>query len=152
MSSRAFRNMLEAGDIEGLRSFWCGAAPGMPQPETYEQAEIVMHMARTSADSIGFKKRAYSHRWLTERDQRSQLPESLKPRAEQLFPVVVEAVGISVNFRSEYMAPAAALVRGAMEHSVKNTFADGQRDPVIVRALMFEAKNREMRALFGRVG
>lgn len=149
MSATAFRNMLEAGDVEGLRAFWCNAAPGMPQPETHEQAEIVMHMTRTVADSVKFRFRAYSHRWLTERNHRSQLSDNLKPRAERLYPVVAEAVGISVNFRSEYMAPAVKLVRSVMESAVEEAYADGRKDPVFVKARMFEAKDREMQSLFG---
>lgn len=151
MSAKAFRNMLEAGDVEGLRAFWQNVASGMPQPETHEQAEIVMHMTRTAAGSVGFKARAYSHRWLTERNHRSQLPESLKPRAEQLYPQVVDAVGISVNFRSPYMAPAAAEVRKVMEHAVEDAFADGRKDPAFIKAQMMRAKGREMQALFGRL-
>lgn len=150
MSALAFRNLLEAGDVEGLRAFWREAAPAMPQPETREQAEIMMHMARTASDSVKFRLRAYSHRWLTERHQRSQLPDHYKPQAERIYPVVVEAVGVSVNFRSPYMAPAAADVRGVMERAVEDAYAEGRRDPEFVRARMFEAKDREMRALFGR--
>lgn len=149
MSAKAFRNLLEAGDVEGLRSFWRDAASGMPQPETREQAEIVMHMTRTAAGSVSFRHRAYSHRWLTERNYRSQLPESLKPRAEQLHPQVVEAVGISVNFLSPYMAPAAAEVRKVMEHAVEDAYAEGRREPDFVRQQMREARTKVERALFG---
>lgn len=150
MSALAFRNMLEAGDVRGLRAFWQNAAPGMPQPETQEQAEIVMHMARTTADSVSFKARAYSHRWLTERNQRSQLPESLKPRAEQMFPQIADAVGISVNFHSLVLAPAAAEIERTMADAVEDAYADGRREPDFVRQRMGEARAKTERALFGR--
>lgn len=149
MSASEFRLLLESGDVEGCRRYWYKHAPGMPQLATYEQAEVSMHMARTAAKSIKFRLRAYSHRWLTERNLPSQLPNSLRLAAERIYPTVVEAVGISVNFRSPILAPAAAEVRAAMEDVVQDSFANGDRDPVLVRSRMFEAKDRMLRKLFG---
>lgn len=145
----SFRNLLEAGDVEGLRAHWADHAPKMPQPETAEQAEIVMHRARTEAASISLRARAYSHAWLCERSLPSGLPDDLKPKAERIYPIVVEAVGISVSARSPLLRPAMLEVRGAMEDAVNDAYADGRKDPAFVKARMNEASDRTMRALFG---
>src|SRR5437868_1304713 len=97
---------MEVGDVEGLRRAWAKVGPKMPQPATYEQAEIIMHYARTQARWLNLKGRAYSHAWLRERLLPSGLPDELKPRAERLCPVIAEAVGISVNFGGGYLKPA----------------------------------------------
>lgn len=145
----AFRNLLEAGDVDGLRAYWAQHAPAMPQPETAEQAEIIMHRARTEAASITLRARAYSHAWLCERSLPSGLPDDLKPKAERMFPIIVEAVGISVNTMNPLMRPAMLEVRGAMEDAVNDAFADGRKDPAFLKARMAEARDRTMRALFG---
>lgn len=149
MTSAAFRQLLEDGDIDGLRSAWAQLFPAMPQPETRHDAEIVMHSARTVASSIPFNKRAYSHCWLVERMLPSQLPDNLKPKAERLYPRVVGGVGISVNMRSEWMKPAALEVRAALEHAVLEAYADGREEPAFIRQRMKEVKHRKVRALFG---
>lgn len=148
-----FRDALIAGDVRRLRRMWVTANPHLPQPETAEKAEIVMHMTRTSAETVPLKHRAYSHRWLCERDLPSQLPDQLKPAAERLYPTVALAVGISVNIRNEFMKPAVAEIRGAMEHAVLEVEADGKlEDAVLVKSRMFEAREGAYRALFGRHG
>lgn len=150
MSASEFRLLLESGDVEGCRRYWHKHAPNMPQLATYEQAEVSMHMARTAAKSVKFALRAYSHRWLEDRMLPSQLPNSLRPAAERICPRVAEAVGISVNFTSPLLAPAAVEIQGAMSDAVEDCFANGDRDPLLVRSRMFEAKNNTMRKLFGR--
>lgn len=123
----------------------------MPQPESPEAAEIVMHRARTEAESVSLRARAYSHAWLLERALPSGLPDALRPRAQRLYPVVALAVGISVGFRSPWMRGAEAEVRGAMENAVLDAQAEGRlSDAPFVKARMDEAKARTMRALFGR--
>lgn len=151
MDALAFRNLLTAGDVEGCRAFWRRHAPHLPQPETREQAEIVMHRARTEAESVPLAARAWSHRWLVERDLPSGLPDHLRPRAEQVCPVRVNAVGISINTRSEWLRPAMTEVREAMERAVLEADAEGRvEDTAFVSKRMAEARGRTMRALFGR--
>lgn len=145
-----FRRALEDGDVATLRRIWGGLSPHLPQP-TQEQAEASMHAARTQAESVSVAKRCYSHRWLEERNLPSQLPDRLKPEADRLYPRIADSVGISVNFGSEWMRPAAEIVQGVMEHSVLDSFADGTKDPVIVKARMLDAKAREMKGLFGTI-
>lgn len=150
----AFRALLEAGDVDALRKAWSRVAPHLPQPATREAAEVAMHHARTQTVSLPLRARAWSHRWLSERALPSGLPDPLRPRAERMFPRIAEGVGISVNFKSAWMKPAAAEVRGAMEDAVSEAYAEarsGQRpDPGFVAARMKDAKSRKLRALFGR--
>ncbi len=108
-----------------------------------------MHMARTAAKSVTFRLRAYSHRWLLERGLPSQLPDSLKPAADRLYPSVVEAVGFSVNFRSSILAPAAAEVQSAVTAVIEDCYANGDRDPELVRGRMLDTKDATIRKLFG---
>ncbi len=149
MSAQVLRGLLDSGDIDGCRRYWREHAPNMPQPETREAAEISMHMARTAAESVRIRARAYSHRWLEERGYPSQLPERLKPAVDRFYPRVVEAVGVSINFRSPILAPAAVEVQKAVNVAIEDCFANGDKDPALVSARMLEAKDTAMRKLFG---
>lgn len=150
MSGAAFRALLEAGDVNALRTAWGRVAAHLPQPETHEQAEIVMHHARTASESVTFRARAWSHRWLTERGLPSGLPDELKPPAERLYPRVVDAVGISVKASNPYLQGVATEVQAAMTNAVEDAYAEGRTDPVFVRARMEEAKQRTYKALFSK--
>jgi hypothetical protein len=150
VSAAEFRQLLAAGDVDALRGAWSRVAPHLPQPETREQAEIVMHHARTATESLELRPRAYSHRWLTERLLPSGLPDRLKPSAERLYPTVAEAVGFSANFASEWMRPAAAEVEREVSSAIEECYADGATEVSFVKSRMKEAHARTMRALFGR--
>lgn len=143
-----FRAALEAGDVRLVRKMWAASMPHLPQIEA-KDAETAMHMARTQAETVSFKARAWSHRWLSERGLPSGLPDRLKPSAERIYPRIAEAVGISVNFRSAFMKPAAVEVRQAMETVVADCYANGDTAPAIVRPRMFAARDKAMRSLFG---
>ena len=151
MTALAFRNLLETGDVDGCRAYFAANAGHLPQVETREQAEIVMHRARTEAASVSLKARAYSHRWLCERRLPSGLPDALKPQADRLYPERKVSVGISVNFFNySWMRPAEIIVRGAMEDAVLDAEAHGRiEDSAFVSARMKEAKDRAMLWLFG---
>lgn len=150
MSAAAFRALLEAGDVDALRSAWAEVAPQFPQPKSRAEAEIAMHVARTGM-AIAFKKRAYSHAWLTERSLPSQLPDRFKPRAERMYPRVTSTVGISVNARNPFLVPIIGEVQTAMEHAVLEAEADGKlEDSGFVKARMREARERTYRSLLGR--
>lgn len=146
-----FRRCLESGDVDGLRAAWAAVMPELPQPETREQAEIVMHRARTEAECLPLRARAYSHRWLTERLLPSGLPDHLKPGAERLYPRVVDAVGVSINFRSRLLKPASRIVERSMCDAVEDAYAAGRKEPAFVKARMTEARDRTIKALFGRL-
>lgn len=148
--SAEFRNALESGDVRMLRKIWAEVSPHLPQPKDDAEAEIVMHRARTEAESVSFKHRAYSHRWLTERNYPSGLPDRLKPSADRLYPIVVEGVGIAVMASSRLMQPVAKEIRKAMEYAVEDAFAEGRRDSEFVSARMREARKKAISGLFGR--
>lgn len=108
-----------------------------------------MHRARTEAESVSLDGRAYSHAWLVERSLPSGLPDHLKPRAERLYPRIVEGVGVSINFRSPILKPIAPLVERAVSDAVAEAYADGRTEPGFVRARMKEAKTRAIKHLVG---
>lgn len=146
----AFRRCLEELDVEGIRSLWAEHSPHLSQPSV-EEALVSLHMARTAAEGIEFKHRAYSHRWLTERGYSSQLPDHLKQSAERVYPHVAAAVGISFNFQMKELKPAAELIRTEMEKAVLEADADGRLlDSEYVSQRMNEARDREYKALFGK--
>lgn len=150
MSTAAFRALLEAGDVDGLRRAWAQVASHLPQPETRDQAEIVMHHARTTSSSVRFRYRAWSHRWLVERSLPSGLPDELKPQAEKVEPRIAEGVGIVVRSGNPDMQPVADEVRKAMEVAVEDAYADRRTDPVFIKARMEEARAKSYRSLIGR--
>lgn len=108
-----------------------------------------MHHARTQAESIGIRKRAYSHRWLVERALPSGLPDHLRPRAERMYPVVVEGVLVACHTFSNALKPAVREIQDSMSAAVADAYAEGRREPEFVKARMHEARARAHRALFG---
>jgi hypothetical protein len=149
MSVAAFRRALEDGDLAALRGLWAKAAPHLPQPNSEAEAEIVMHRARTESAAITCAARAWSHRWLIERQLPSGLPDALRPKAERLYPIVAEGVGIAVKASSPIFRSAAAEMQQAMSNAVADAYAEGRRDPTFVRLRMDEARQRVAKALFG---
>jgi hypothetical protein len=81
-------------DVSGIRALWRHLSPHLPLPPTDADCLRAIHMARTQANTIPFKMRAYSHTWLMERNLPSALPDKLKPKAERLYPPKAEAVGV----------------------------------------------------------
>lgn len=152
ISAQRVRQVLEEGDLRTLRRMHAHLFPHLPQPKNRRETEVTLHMARTVSDSLNFKLRAYSHRWLSERGYPSQLPDRLKPRAERLYPREVHAVGIALDTSSKLLAPAIPLIRTAMENSVMESYADGVTDPKVIKARFLEAGEREKKALFGNLG
>jgi len=143
------RRALEDHDLETCRKLWAQVAPKMPQPKTEDEARIVMHYACTQAKNIRFKSRAYSHAWLCDHLLPSGLPDELKPKAQRIYPTVVDAVGIAVGFKSSVFKPLAPIIRGAMEDVVLNHYADGIKDPEIIRPRMLEARKNAVKKLIG---
>lgn len=107
---------------------------------------IALHVARTGSESMDLGRRAYSHAWLLERGLPSQLPDHLKPSAQRMYPVTVGSVGIAVGSRHEVVKDN---VSGAMRHAVLDCYANGDEEPAIVRPRMMDAKDKELKALFG---
>ena len=106
----AFHRALEECDIDGVRVMWSHIAPHLHQPQTDAEALATIHLARTGMELMPFNKRAYSHRWCLDHGIPSQLPDHLKPRAERIYPIVQEAVGISVSARNPDLKPVAQAI------------------------------------------
>ncbi len=145
----AFCLALEEGDFRALRRLHSAAMPHLPTPKSDAESELTMHVARTAAASVSFKARAYSHRWLIERDMPSQLPDELKPSAERMYPVVVESVGIALKTHNPILQPVIGAARKAMEDAVEEAYADKRTDPAHLTQRMNEAKERTYRTLLG---
>lgn len=146
-----FRALLEAGDLDALVQAWGVVAPHLPVPAGRAAAEAVMHHARTQTASLRPSLRCYSHAWLSERGLPSALPETLKPVAARLYPVIRSAVGIAVKTLSQdpHRIQAANDVRRAMELAVEDAYANGDTDPAFVSTRMDEARRAETRRLYG---
>lgn len=145
-----FRQALLDGDFRKLVAMWAAIFPHLPAPANDEQAEACMHQARTAANSLPLRARAYSHRWLTERLLPTHLPDSLRPAADRLYPQVAKGVLISVKATSDLMRPIIGHVRTSMEHAVLEAEADGRLDDSpYVKGRMTVARERTVKALLG---
>ena len=146
-----FRQCLERGDWRAAQKLWAHVFPGYPPPKTDEEAEQTMHVARTGMKSLKLKPRAYSHAWLRERGlvNASQLPDNLRQSAERLYPVIVEGVGIAVGLAGS-ASPArkqfAAGLRDVMSEAVADCYANGDKDPGIVKARILSARDKFIKA------
>lgn len=116
---------------------------------TDDEVLITIHMARTTTDLIPFKLRAWSHRWLTDNGLPSKLPDHLKPRAERIYPRIVDGVGIAIKSSNDLLKPVVGIVRNAMSDAVLECYADNRKEPSFVKARMFEAKDKTIRKLLG---
>ena len=139
-------------DTEAAIRLWPAVFPHSPLPSGREEILLVLHFARTKTEalalteSLDFRLRAYSHSWLCERGFPSALPDHLRPRADRLYPRIVEAVGISVKDLSGRRQEYARRLEMAMANAVAEAYADGRRDPEFVRLRMQEARDRFERA------
>jgi len=140
-----FGRCLQELDAKAAAALWPTVFPGSPVPNETGVLTF-LHHARTQSESMPFRLRAYSHSWLCERGLPSGLPDILKPKAERIYPRVVEAVGVSVKAMSEASIPVAKAIEQAMSDAVADAYASGNRDPEFVRARMQEARARVMRS------
>ena len=137
-----FRSALETLDVVLAKKIWHHVMPHLPQLTSDTEALIVLHAARTAANTITFSKRAYSHSWLMERGYPSQFPDYLRPRAERLYPITIPAVGIAVYNRT----PVAFAIRGAMEDAVRD---EGVKDSNRTKRAILRARERARKWLLG---
>lgn len=140
----ALRQALIDLDAGTARVAWHTLAPHLPQPKTDAETLTCLHMARTATQTIPPRMRYYSHRWLLDHGYPSQLPDRLRAPAERMYPRVVDAVGVAV--RSQF-PEVRERITGAMNHAVEDCYANGDRDPLIVKPRMMAARARERRGL-----
>jgi hypothetical protein len=139
-----FRRCLEDLDIVAARQLWSHMLAHLPQPNSDDDVLATLHYARTQTQSIVQRKRFYSHRWLLDHELPSGLPDHLRSKAERMYPVTVESVGIAVKAVGGDVARALA-VRGAMERAVLECLADGEKNNNVVRTRMMEARRNMLR-------
>ncbi len=142
--SAAFRAALYDCDVLRTRHLWAQVAPDMPQPETDAEAEVIMHQARTAADSVPMQKRIYSHAWLAERGLPSQLPDGMKPPRERkgppvIFPAALICVG-ALSSSSDRREEAKAMER-AMADAVGDMITSGITDKARIAKRMWQARD-----------
>lgn len=153
----AIRQCLLDMDTDTMRKLWKHLAPHLPQPGSDSDMLISMHHARTLTETLPFQARAYSHSWLTERTLPSGLPDWLRPRAERMYPRVVDAVGIAVlSTRSpqEEKRILGELVRDAMTDVVMDHYSsDHKPDQSRIKTDMLRARTEVWRnALRASIG
>lgn len=144
MLAPAFRRCLLELDVDGMIALDKAANPHLPPPGDRQAVLVQMHIARTAARSIPQRQRFYSHRWLLDHGYPSQLPDPLRPSAERMYPRIADSVGIAVSSSFPEVVTA---IRGAMSVAVEDCYANGDRDPAIVKPRMMEARARERRGL-----
>ena len=142
--SAAFRAALYDGDARRTRHLWAQVSPDMPQPESDAEAEVIMHQARTAADSVPMQKRIYSHAFLAERGLPSQLPDGMKPPRERkgppvIFPAALIGVG-TLSSNSDRREEAKAMER-AMADAVGDMIMSGVTDRKRIAKRMWEARD-----------
>ncbi len=142
--SAAFRAALYDADVRRTRHLWAQVSPDMPQPESDGEAEVIMHQARTAADSVPIQKRIYSHAFLAERGLPSQLPEGMKPPRERngppvIFPAALIGVG-TLSSNCDRREEAKAMER-AMADAVGDMITSGIIDRERIAKRMWEARD-----------
>ena len=134
----AFRDALARCDVARLGELWRHLFAHLPQPRNYAESEIMLHRARTEAQSLAIKDRLYSHAWLEERGYPSGLPDELRPER----PVIVSAIGISVNARDPDLGRE---IHRAMVNVAGEMQADGVTDYPFIRGRMLAARAKVKR-------
>ena len=142
MASAAFREALADGDVARTWGLWANVSPQMPQPENHDEAEIVMHQARTGSEAMTLAARLYSHSFLDERGLPSHLPDELKPpRARKGPPIVFSAALICVRSLSSRSGrrEEAKMLETIMADSVGDMIMSGITDKARISKRMWEA-------------
>ena len=131
------RDCLISLDVARAREVWRYLHPDKPPPRFDHDVLVLLHAARTSAQSVPLHLRRYSHSWLVERGLTSMLSPEDRP-------VVVEGVG----FAALRPQPHTPLLRRVAEDAVMDIYADDDHpDPDMVRARVREVTVRERRKL-----
>ena len=137
-------------DVDGVRRLWKYVAPHLPQPASDREALTTIHYARTLNHAMSFRLRAYSHAWLLDNNHPSGLPDELKPKAQRLYPRIVEAVGVACHGNGELMRSVAPLLQRAQLDAVEDCYANGDTETETVKAQMTAAKRKTIRQLLAR--
>ena len=143
-ASASFRSALCDGDIHRTRFLWAHISPDMPQPENDAEAEVIMHQARTAAESVPIQKRIYSHAFLEERGLPSQLPDGMKPPRDRKGPPVIFSaalIGVGTLSSSAGRREEAKAMERAMADAVGDMITSGITDRERIAKRMWEARD-----------
>ncbi|MHA1547424.1 MAG: hypothetical protein ACTSYE_00675 [Alphaproteobacteria bacterium] len=143
----AFRQCLDTVDAVRLLALWKHVYPNLPQPKDLPTARIVMHHARTGAESMRLEARLYSHAWLMERGHKSELPRELRPPVERRESIIVPAVGVCVRTASAFAdrKEQAKAVEKVMARAAGDMVRSGITDRARIAPYMWQ-KRREFLA------
>lgn len=150
----AFRRCLEEVDVAGMRKLHAHVMPHLPAGSD-KDILVSIHHARTQAESMPLKARAWSHRWLLDHGYPSGLPDHLKPSAEREYPRITEATGFTMRFGSplmrEILSPIVPLVSKAVEEVILDEYSGAvvRRDHDRIRGRVLDAKAKAVRQLVG---
>jgi hypothetical protein len=150
MHNDEFARCLATCDVAGIRKLWAHVSPHLPQPQNDHETLVTIHHARTQVHSFSLRLRAYSHRWLIDNGYPSALPDELKPKAERMYPRIVDGVGIACGGTSEIGRALAPIIQGVMSDAVLECYADKRTEPLFVKARMMEARKRTVAKLIGK--
>jgi hypothetical protein len=81
----------------------------------------------------------------------SGLPDNLKPKAERIYPRVVEGVGIAVKATSNWLRPVVSIIREAMNNAVLEAYADKRTEPQFIKNRIMEARSNIVKKLLGKI-
>lgn len=149
--SAEFRRCLSECDIVAIRKLSSYVFPDAPQPLNDQEALATIHYARTQSVWLDLRSRAYSHSWLLDHDLPSALPDELKPRAERMYPRVVEGVGIAVKVSSDWLRPVAKIIHKAMTNAVMEAYTDRRTESWFIKTRIMEARSNAVKTLLGKV-
>src|SRR5262245_20622980 len=140
MHQETFHRCLEECDVASARAIWAHVSPHLPQPKTDAEALAIIHLARTQMDTMRFGLRAYSHSWLMDRGLPTGLPDELKPKAERMYPRIVEGVGLAVK-TPPHRRELGIAIQEAMKDAVMDIYASNKSpDPLVVRKRVQEVR------------
>ena len=125
MHADEFARCLATCDVAGIRQLWAHVSPHLPQPTSDHDALIAHPSCQDADQSFSLRLRAYSHCWLIDNGYPSALPDELKPKAERMYPRIVDGVGIACGGTSEIGRAIAPIIQGAMSDAVMECYADG---------------------------
>jgi len=139
---------LEAGDSKELRRLWSHSHSHLPQVSEKE-AEKMLHLARCGTGTLPLKLRAYSHRWLVERNIPSPLPDEIRPECERLYPRIADSVALCFRASNPAFKEVAAYAQHKASLAVEEMWAENDKDPLRVRNRIKEVKLQSEREMLG---
>lgn len=129
--------ILRTLNVKAARAAFRKIAPHLPQPKDDVETLVSIHMARTKAECVPLVDRWYSYDWLVDKGYPAEPPEYVPLRK-------VTGVAYTVLTGEPEVKEA---ITGAVNAAIEDCYANGDRDPLIVKPQMMAARARERRGL-----